>query len=175
MSENKNEFFRKMYKELKRRANRKLNGERNDHTLTPTDLVHELFLHVQADSVKDFENTKHFVAFAEDKMRHQLVDYARKKAAIKRGGKLKRCPLDNPEEMFQDPLQILAINELIEQLENLPSRNSAQRARLAKLILFSGCSVAEAADIIGIKLESAKKEWLFARRKMQALWELDES
>jgi RNA polymerase sigma factor (TIGR02999 family) len=83
-----------VYEELRRLAGRKMAGERHDHTLQPTALVHEAWLRLVGDQALEFENTMHFYAVAAEAMRRILVESARRKKRFKHGDRLERVDLD---------------------------------------------------------------------------------
>ena len=144
MTRNNAELFDRVYLDLKRLASTKLSGERIDHTLQPTALVHEVFL--KLNSVENFEDTTHFFCSAARAMQKILVDHARSRLAAKRGGKLKRAPLQDVQSTLVDPAEIVVVNDLLGELE----KRSPRKAEVVRLRLFAGCSVHECLSLIHI-------------------------
>lgn len=165
MAGNTEDFFEQAYEQLRQLAAGKLRNERVDHTLPPTALVHELYFRIKAPD-GGFENTGHFMGSASQVMRQILVDHARKRNADKRGGKLDQVPLGDPAVVLKDPLKVVALDELF----NLLKVRCEDRARLAELQYFAGLNLKEAANVIGMDYEVAKKKWAFAKAWMRDAW-----
>ncbi len=172
MSRDLNDFFDKAYKDLKSLAGKKMRHERPGHSLVPTALVHEVFVALK-EQEREFENTAHFFHTAALAMQRQLVDCSRKKTAGKRGGGYKRVFIDSNalvdfDSILCDPWKILAVDEMLQRLEErLPKRACAA---LARLRYFAGCTLKEAAQIVGLNYENAKNDWQFAARWMAIEW-----
>ena len=148
-----------VYGELHRVARRYLQGERPNHTLRSTELVHEAYLRLVDQKPFEFESRSHFVAVLALLMRQILVDYARKHRAAKRGYgcKITLDPaLAVPEE--QD-LDVLALDDALKELE----RFDAPQARVVELRFFGGLSIDEVADVLKISPATVKREWATAR------------
>ena len=150
-----------VYDELRKLAAAKMSGEREDHTLPPTALVHEAYLRlVGAGSEEQWNGRGHFFAAAAEAMRRILVDHARNRRRLRRGGNAHRVSLDDAE-LFWNPNfgDILDLHEALDRLEQVDS----QAAELVKLRCFAGQTRDEAAALMGISPSTAKRCWAFAR------------
>lgn len=151
-----------VYDELRRIARHRMNNERAEHTLQATALVHEAYLRLLGDSNPQWEGRGHFFAAAAEAMRRILIEHARTKQAIKRGGRLDRVELDDfpaitgPWDKIHD---LLSLNEALIRLE----QEDAAKAELVKLLYFAGLNLDEAASAQGISRSTAYRHWLFAR------------
>ena len=157
-----------VYKELRELAASKMASEKPGHTLEATALVHEAYLRLVGD--QDFEGRGHFFAAAAEAMRRILVEKARRKARLKHGGLFQRRELEPNELAIQNPVAEVDILALHESLEKLQSK-SFRKAQLVKLRYFAGCTLSEAAEILGISASTAEDDWTYAkvwlRRDMQ--------
>jgi RNA polymerase sigma factor (TIGR02999 family) len=139
------------------------------HTLQPTALVHEAWLRLVApEQQAQFQNRAHFFGAAAEAMRRILVDRARKKKALKRGGNLERVDIDAVELLSPMPDdELLALDDALDHLTTVDMR----AAGMVKLCFFVGLTHAEAAHELGISLATAERVWGFARswllREMQ--------
>ncbi len=149
-----------VYDELRRIARRCLAGQRNDHTLQPTALVHEAYLRlIHRDSV-DWQNRIHFFALAAQMMRQILVDHARKQAAAKRGGNAVTLVLDEASAISKATnLDLLALDDAMKQLASLDPR----QCQIVELRFFGGLSIEETAQVVKISPATTKREWTTAR------------
>jgi len=144
-----------VYEELRRLAARRLAGERREHTLQPTALVHEAWLKISGGEQRAWNGRQHFFAAAAEAMRRILVDRARRRLAAKRGAgevSLAADELEIPAPMPDD--QLLGINDALEKF----SRVEARKAELVKLRYFVGMTFEEAAAALGVAVPTAK-EW----------------
>jgi len=149
-----------VYHELRRLAAHKMASEAPGHTLQPTALVHEAWLHLGADAQPTWKNRAHFFGAAAEAMRRILVDRARQKKALKRGGDLVRVDLDAielPSPMPED--ELLALDEALDRLAKVDTR----AAEMVKLCFFVGLTQEEAARELGVSLSTAERVWGFAR------------
>jgi RNA polymerase sigma factor (TIGR02999 family) len=149
-----------VYDELRRLAAHRLAGERNEHTLQPTALVHEAWLKISTGAEPDWNGRQHFFAVAAEAMRRILVDRARRRQAAKRGAGAAPVAgedLDIPAPAPDD--QLLAVNEALEKFATRDPR----KAELVKLRYFVGLTFEEAAEILGIAVPTAKQWWAYAR------------
>jgi len=149
-----------VYTELKRIAAQKMAGEAPGNTLQPTALVHEAWMKLVGDADAPFENRAHFFAAAAEAMRRILVDSARRKRAIRRGGGATRQELAEGH-LVQDvvPDELLAVDEALDLL----AREDPAAANLVKLRYFVGMSMDEAATTLGVPLRTAERTWTYAR------------
>lgn len=161
-----NELLPLVYDELRRIAARRMNTERQGHTLQPTALVHEAFLRlVGSENEQLWNNREHFFAAAAESMRRILIENARKKQRVKRGGNWTRQELD-PEVAPIDPENLNELLALDEALAKLGEEDPAL-ARLVSLRYFTGLTNQETAEILGISERTAKRHWAYARAWLQ--------
>jgi len=148
-----------VYDELRRRAAHYMQHEQPGHTLQPTAVVHEAYLRL-VEQREVPENRKRFFAVAANLMRRVLVDHARKRYAGKRPPPDRRISLDEPPEYSRDGLwQVIAVDEALERL----AQRSPRQAHIVELRYFSGLSVEETADVMGLSTRQVKRDWNFAR------------
>ncbi len=150
-----------IYAELHRMAERQMRGERGEHTLQPTALVHEAFLRLLGQKAT-WQNRSHFFGVASQAMRRILVDHARRQKARKRGAGAERVTLDdnvgaNPTD--PDAIDLEALDVALKKLAEIESRH----ARVVELRYFGGLSVADASDVLGISKRTAERDWMMAR------------
>ncbi|MHC4409276.1 MAG: sigma-70 family RNA polymerase sigma factor [Planctomycetota bacterium] len=156
----RDELFRLVYDELHRRAAAQMRREAAGHTLQPTALVHEAYLKLVGESAGAWNDRTHFLAAASRAMREILVDFARRRAALKRGGGRVRITLDEKSHGQGRPTdEILAVHEALAKLE----RVDPEWSRVVELRFFGGLTLEEAAAVMGISLSSAKRIWSRAR------------
>jgi RNA polymerase sigma factor (TIGR02999 family) len=155
-----------VYDELRRLATHKMAQEKPGQTLQATALVHEAYLRLVASPAGEsglcWEHRGHFFAAAAEAMRRILVEKARHKQAAKHGGGINRdaAQLDEmPGKELPEPLEILAIHEALEHL----AAKSPRKAELVKLRYFLGCTIPEAAELLGIAPATAEEDWTFAK------------
>src|SRR5262245_33100955 len=147
-----------VYDELRKLAAARLAGERPDHSLNATGLVHEAYLRLVGE--QRFDSRGHFFAAAAEAMRRILVDGARRRAALKRGGAAGRVPLEEVDvPASPEGGQLFAVHEALDEL----AKADADAATLVKLRFFAGLTAAEAADALGMSVRSAHDLWSYAR------------
>ena len=155
-----NELLTLVYDELRRVAAHKMASEAPGHTLQPTALVHEAWLHLGGDQQPTWQNRAHFFGAAAEAMRRILVDRAREKQALKRGGDLQRVDLDGVELPIPMPDdELLALDEALDRLATVDTR----AAEMVKLCFFVGLTQEEAARELGVSVSTAERVWGFAR------------
>ncbi len=148
-----------VYKELRLAARRCLRAERPDHTLQCTELVHEVYLRLAGDAPLTIESRAHFVAIAARLMRQILVDYARRRAAVKRGPQYK-VELDESFYLPQkENVDVVALDHALDRL----SRRDAQQERIVELRFFGGLTVAETAEALEVSPATVKRDWNMAK------------
>lgn len=153
-----------VYDELRRLARRMMVREKPGQTLQPTALVHEAYLRL-VDVVHQgkWDSRRHFFAAASEAMRRILVENARRKQSQKRGGAWDRRAMAEDQLVSKQSgcaeAQILAIHEALERLEAV----DREAAALVKLRYFTGLTVAEAAEALGVSIRSAERLWTFAK------------
>jgi RNA polymerase sigma factor (TIGR02999 family) len=150
-----------VYQELRKMAARRMAGRLAGQTLQPTALVHEAWLRLGGENPRGWENRGHFFAAAASAMRSVLVDRARRRQAVRRGGGQQCVNVEDVELADQrvNDEQILAVHEALEKF----SAEEPLKAELVKLRYFAGLSVEEAAGTLGISEPTAKRWWAFAR------------
>ena len=161
------DLFATVYAELRSLAKQKMAGQAPGQTIQATELVHEAYLKVIGpNGDKNWANRSHFFANAAEAMRQILIDRARRKQAIKRGGGHgKKVQLDDFEvavEASND--ELMAINDAIDSLIN----EDETSANLVKLRYFSGFTTEEAAHALGISRATAYRHWKFAKAWLQS-------
>ena len=150
-----------VYDELRRLAAQRMAQEKPGQTLQPTALVHEAYLRlVGPGEERPWDNRGHFFAAAAEAMRRILVENARRKRSLKRGGDRQRLDLDleQPVEVERSAL-LLALDEALDRLE----ARDADKAQLVKLRYFAGMTIEQAAETLGISVTTANRWWNFAR------------
>jgi len=149
-----------VYQELRRLAAQKMAKEAPNQTLQPTALVHEAWLRLAGDQNQKWDNRCHFFAAAAEAMRRILIENARRKKSLKRGGEFERVNLQDVEvAILANPETLLLVNEALEKLE----QQEHEAARLVKLRFFAGMTVQEAGQALGVSERTARRYWTFAR------------
>jgi RNA polymerase sigma factor (TIGR02999 family) len=157
-----NDLFPLIYRELHAMAHRQLAARRPGQTLNSTALVHEAYLKMVGQSNAVWQDRKHFFAVAATAMRHIIVDYARHRRALKRGGNVVPTLLD--EDRMGLPVderahEIIALDDALSHLSTLDER----LARIVELRFFGGLSVEETAEVMEISERTVKRDWRKAR------------
>lgn len=153
-----------VYTELRRIARRRLAGERADHTLATTDLVHEAYLKLVNLDRLNWQNRAQFMAIASRLMRQILVDYARRRRTARRGGSRKTVELEAVAEsraaVSDEPTEeVLALHQALERLESINDRH----ARIVECRFFGGMSIGETAEALSLSPATVKRDWVMAR------------
>jgi RNA polymerase sigma factor (TIGR02999 family) len=149
-----------VYDELRRIAAYKMSAEAAGHTLQPTALVHEAWLRLVGSNQSRWQNRAHFFGAAAEAMRRILVEHARRKQSLKRGGGAEREELDaSALVLAAPPDELLAVHEA---LDKLAAEDSAA-AELVKLRYFVGMTMEEAASALGLPKRTAESLWTYAR------------
>jgi RNA polymerase sigma factor (TIGR02999 family) len=160
-----------VYDELRRIAARYIARERPGQTLQATALVNEAFVRLAAERARHFQNRTHFLAIAALSMRQILVQRARSRRAIKRGGAPRRVTLDDAnlaqaagglDRAQGGPTQDVDVEALDEALTRLAELD-AQQAQIVELRYFGGLTVEETADVVGVSPATIKRQWAMAR------------
>lgn len=144
-----------VYDELRKLAAARLANEAAGQTLQPTALVHEAYLRLVGDEVWDGRG--HFFAAAAEAMRRILVDNARRKKALKRGGEGRREPLTDLPAHDDD--EVIELDGLVDRLAEV----DPQAGELVKLRYFAGLTMKECATAMDVPLRSAERTWTYAR------------
>ncbi len=149
-----------VYAELRKLAQAKLAQEAPGHTLQPTALVHEAWMRLVGDERGDWKSRRYFFGACAEAMRRILVESARRKASLKRGGDRERVELVEPsDERSATSLDLLALDEALAKL----MREDAGKAELVKLRFFAGLTLDQVAKTLGISPATADRHWAFAR------------
>jgi RNA polymerase sigma factor (TIGR02999 family) len=150
-----------VYDELRKLASARLAGERPGQTLQATALVHEAYLRlVGSGEAPSWQSRGHFFAAAAEAMRRILIDAARRKGRVKRGGDLQRCDFEVADIAIEVPSEdILAVDQALTAL----AKEQPVKAELVKLRYFGGLTLAEAASALQISTATADRYWRYAR------------
>lgn len=150
-----------VYDELRKLAALRLAAEKPGQTLQATALVHEAYVRLVDDqSPQKWNSRGHFFAAAAEAMRRILVEQARHRQTLKAGRAFKRISLsDLPEASSEEPLELLALDEALQKLEQARPRS----AKLVKLRYFGGLTIEEAAQALGIAASTANADWAYAK------------
>jgi len=149
-----------VYEDLRRLAHRHMGGQRPDHTLQTTALVHEAYLRLADQTNPNWQTRAHFFAVAARAMRQILVDYAKSYRAQKRGGGGLKIELD--EAALVSPRESKEIIDLHEALERLAAVDS-RKAEVVELKYFGGLNYDEIAEVLKISPVTVKRDWEFAK------------
>lgn len=149
-----------VYQRLRALAGAYMRGERPDHSLQPTALVHEAYLRLVDITRIDWRGKSHFFAMAARQMRRILVEHARRHGAAKRGGGIREVTLDEDVGLDSGPrIEILALHEALEQLSRLHPR----QAEVAALRFFGGLQWKEVGLVLGVSERTVRGDWRVAR------------
>lgn len=149
-----------VYQELHRQAARFLQREASGHTLQPTALVNELYLRLVDQHRVNWQNRAQFFAVAAQMMRRILVSHARARHAAKRGGGAQRIGLDEAVAVAPErDVNLLAVDEALTKLEAI----DPDKSRMIELRFFSGLSVEETAEVMGVSPRSIDRKWQTAK------------
>src|SRR5262249_6553944 len=150
-----------VYQELRRQAARYLRRERPGHTLQTTALIHEAYLRLIDQRSVQWQNRAHFFAISAQLMRRILVNHARDRKAAKRGGSEIKLPLEDAM-IIASPGREVDLEALDEALERLAAIDP-QQGRVVELRFFSGLSVEETAEVLGVSPRTVKRDWNVAK------------
>jgi RNA polymerase sigma-70 factor (ECF subfamily) len=149
-----------VYGELRRMAHKRMSLEKTGVSLQPTALVNELYLRLADSTGLTFHNRSQFFALAAQMMRRILVDAARSRGAVKRGGP--KDPLSFEEAYFAAPgrdREIIALDDALEAL----AKNDSRKARAVELRFFGGLTVEETSEALGVSVQTVRRDWVFAQ------------
>ncbi len=155
-----NELLPVVYAELRRLAGSYLRSERANHTLQPTALVHEAYLRLVGQEI-EWQNRSHFFGVAARSMREILIDYARSRNSLKRGGEHKTQIVLNEAVSYGsgNNFDVLEIDEALKKLESLDKR----QAQVVEMKFFGGLKIEEIAEVLSISPATVKREWATAK------------
>lgn len=164
-SEGKNEALDRLlpfvYEELRRRARRYLRRERRDHTLQTTALVNEVYLKFIDQKNAGWQNRAHFFAIAANMMRRILIDHAKTKHRVKRGGIADHLPLDEALLIAAEgtDVDVVALDEALNRLAEIDEL----QARVVELRFFGGLNISETAAALKLSEATVNREWKMAK------------
>jgi RNA polymerase sigma factor (TIGR02999 family) len=149
-----------VYEELRKLAAVRMAQEQAHHTLQPTALVHEAWMRLTGEKSPCFDGRGHFFAAAAEAMRRILIENARRKGRLKRGGTWERVDLEHLDvAVTTNDDMLLAVHEALEKLAAI----DAMGAKLIELRFFAGMSNVDAAKALGLAERTAKRSWAYAR------------
>jgi RNA polymerase sigma-70 factor, ECF subfamily len=145
--------------ELRALARVQLRSERPGHTLQATALVNEAYLRLVTDQARDWQNRAHFIAVSVSVMRRILIDYARRKQALKRGAVAVMGVEDFAGLSYEQADDLVALNIALDRLEEM----SPRQRQIVELRYFGGLSIAEAAEVLKVSVPTVNRDWIAAR------------
>ena len=148
-----------VYEELHRLAHRYMRRERSDHTLQTSALVNEAYLRLVGTENVRWQNRAHFFAVSSRLMRRILVDFARAKHNLKRGGGALQVSLVKDHPVSRDPSRLLALDEALNRLTALHPR----QAKIVEMRYFAGLKEEEIAEVLKVSLRTVQQDWRLAR------------
>ncbi len=157
-----------VYDQLRREAQRRMAGERSDHTLQATALVHEVYLRLVGDQQIHWQNRAHFYAAAAEGMRRILIEEARRKKAVRHGGGRQRIELSDSlisssgAAGDEDDVDLEALSAALDRLH----KEDPQKATLVKLRYFAGMTIPQAAEALGISHATVERWWTYSRLRL---------
>ena len=153
-----------LYPELRKLARGYLSNERPGHTLQPTALVHEVYARLVKQDQPDYRNRTHFMAVASQVMRQILVDHARVKNAVKRGGSATKVPFDQAFGVAAErPSVMIAIDDALSDL----AQKDAVKARLIEMRFFGGMTAEDSAEVLDIPVTEVRRHLRVAQAWLQ--------
>jgi len=149
-----------IYDRLRLIARRQLARVWSLDTLSPTAVVHEAYVHLSDERGVDWQGRSHFFAISARVMRQVVVDYARRRRALKRGGARQAVPVDDVDLPVENRLElVLGVDEVLAMLETFNPR----LARVVECRFFAGMTEAETAEALQVPLRTVQREWMRAR------------
>ena len=155
-----NRLLPEVYQELRVLASQRLSQERPGQTLQATALVHEAYIRLVGMEDRTWRSRGHFFAAAAEAMRRILVERARRRRCLKRGGALRRIEIDGNDPAKEDPPEVLlSLDEALTKL----AQEDPVKAELVKLRYFGGLTMPEAAKALDMSKATADRYWSYAR------------
>ncbi|MEO9595438.1 MULTISPECIES: ECF-type sigma factor [Rhodopirellula] len=151
-----------VYEEMRRLARHKMKSEAAGQTLQPTALVHEAYMRlVGTEDIPQWDNRGHFFTAAAEAMRRILIENARRRHSLKRGGDRERYEIAEDDAIidFNNAEELLDLNDALTKFADI----EPEMAKLVELRYFAGLSVDESAKALGISPRTVKRNWAFAR------------
>lgn len=156
----RDELMALVYEELRRLAHRHMGRERPGHTLQTSALVHEAFIRMVDQKDVQWESRAHFFAIAAQMMRRILVDYARSRGNLKRGGNAQHIPLDQTIIVSEErSSEVIALDDALLGLASFDQRKS----QIVELRFFGGLSIEETAEVLGVSPGTIMRDWTLAK------------
>ncbi len=152
-------LIRVVYEELKAVAASHMRAERGGHTLQPTALVHEAYLRLVDQREVKWQGRSHFFGVAAQAMRRILIDHARKRNALRRGGGNQVTLLDQHAITVADPVPLMALDAALKKLATV----NARQAKTVELRYFGGLGVKETAEVLEVSEITVKRDWRYAK------------
>jgi RNA polymerase sigma factor (TIGR02999 family) len=152
-----------VYEELRRIAAARMSQEAAGQTLQPTALVHEAWLRMVGDGARTWQNRAHFFGAASEAMRRILIDTARRKSRVKRGGNRQRVDINDVDLAAATPDdKMLLINDALERLQ----AEDQEKARVVVMKFFGGLTNQEVAQALGVTERTVERQWAYAKAWM---------
>lgn len=149
-----------VYDELKRMAHLQMRGERPDHTLNTTGLVHEAYMNLIKNEEMDWQNRAHFYAMAAVAMRRILIDYARARNREKRGGGMAMATFEEGNVVREARAEeLIDLDEALTRLAEFDER----QAKMVTMRFFGGLKHHEIAEVLGVSVQTVDRDWRLAR------------
>ena len=149
-----------VYEQLKELARARMAAERGTHTLQPTALVHEAYLRLVGNAQVTWASRAHFFHAAAEAMRRILIDHARSRGQLKRGGCRRRVPMDVLDLAADDQAgEALLVDEALDRLDLV----SPSVGQVVRLRFFAGLTERETAQALGVSARTIRRDWTFAR------------
>jgi len=169
--ESADHVFAAAYQELKSMAARRMQEERDGHTLQPTALLNEAYLRLVDPTEIRWQNRSHFFAVAARAMRQVLIDHARRRDAAKRGGGWERVVLEETGANWADrPLEAMELESALQRL----AEHHERMAHVVELRVFGGMTGREIAAVLGVSRKTAAADWRFASMWLRSEFAGDE-
>ena len=149
-----------VYDRLRALAEQQMRREGAGHTLQPTALVHEAYLKLVDQRSARWESRSHFLAVAAEAMRRLLIDHARRRAALKRGGEAERVPLSQADAAeFAPGMDLIGLDDAMRRLAAVDPIG----ARIVEMRFFGGMEVEAIAGVLGMTGRTVRRHWVFAK------------
>lgn len=149
-----------IYEDMRRLAHAHLSAERANHTLQPTALVHEAYLRLVNQHSAEWTDRLHFFSLASRIIRRILIDHARERKALKRGGAERPVSIHDHDAITPErDIDLLALDEALRELAEIDER----QARVVELRFFGGCTVEEIAELLAVGKRTVDRDWLAAK------------
>ena len=149
-----------VYRQLHKIAQRYMAGERSGHTLQTTALVNEAYLRLVDCGKVNWQDRAHFFAVSAQLMRRILIDFARSRGYLKRGGAVTHIALDEAPSVFNEPdVNLVALDDALKALSAIDERKS----KIVELKFFGGLSVEETAEVLRVSSDTVVRDWRLAK------------